>query len=176
MHPDLGIGGAENLILNVAIALEAKGYKVRIYTPHYDPNRCFEECKKLDIEVHGNLFPRTIFGRLIAFCAYIRMLLCALWVIIFAGSEYDYFILDQVSFPIPILKLRNSRVLFYCHHPDKLLSTQRSSMIMQAYRFVLDYVEEITTGMAQLIVVNSEYTRSIFRDNFHIIAAPEKKE
>lgn len=94
MHPDLGIGGAENLIINIALSLMSKGYKVKVYTPFYDPNRCFEECKQLDIEVHGNLFPRTIFGRLIAFCAYIRMLLCALWVIFNAGNDYDYIILD----------------------------------------------------------------------------------
>ena len=176
MHPDLGIGGAENLIINVALGLESKGYKVKIYTPHYDPNRCFEECKKLDIEVHGNLFPRTIFGRFIALCAYIRMLLLAIWVVLFVAGDYDYFILDQVSFPIPILKLRNSKIMFYCHFPDKLLNTNRGSIVMRAYRYFLDYAEEITTGMAHTIVVNSNFTRKIFSDNFPIISAPEKKE
>jgi len=121
---------------------------VKIYTPYFDPNRCFEECKQLDIEVRGNWFPRTICGRFIALCAYIRMLLCALWVITFMGSEYDYFILDQVSFPIPILKVRNMKVLFYCHYPDKLLSTKRGSIIMRFYRYFLDLMEEYTTGMA----------------------------
>ena len=162
LHPDLGIGGAENLIINVALSLEKKGYKVKIFTPHYDPDRCFEECKKLDIEVHGNLFPRTIFGRFIAMCAYIRMLLCAILVTLFVAGEYDYFILDQVSFPIPILKLRNSKIMFYCHFPDKLLNTNRGSIVMRMYRFVLDYVEEITTGMAHTIVSNSEFSKRIF--------------
>jgi len=37
LHPDLGIGGAEQLILNVALALQAEGNYVRIYTPRYDP-------------------------------------------------------------------------------------------------------------------------------------------
>ena len=176
LHPDLGIGGAENLIINIALSLEQKGYKVKIFTPHFDPDRCFSECKKLDIEVHGNLFPRTIFGRFIALCAYIRMLLCAIWVTLFTGNEYDYFILDQVSFPIPILKLRNSKVMFYCHHPDKLLSTNRSSILMKIYRFILDFIEEITTGMAHTIVVNSNYTRQIFSNSFPIISAKDKKE
>jgi hypothetical protein len=45
LHPDLGIGGAENLIINVALALQMRGYTVKIYTPHFDPERCFEECK-----------------------------------------------------------------------------------------------------------------------------------
>lgn len=45
LHPDLGIGGAENLIINLALSLEKKNYDVKIYTPHFDPNRCFAECK-----------------------------------------------------------------------------------------------------------------------------------
>ena len=158
LHPDLGIGGAENLIINVALALKLRNYTVKIYTPHFDPKRCFSECHELDIEVKGHWFPRTIFGRFIALCAYIRMLLCAIWLVIFMAHEYDYIILDQVSFPIPILKLRNRRILFYCHHPDKLLSTNRSGKLMRIYRWFLDLAEELTTGAAQTIVVNSQYT------------------
>lgn len=170
LHPDLGIGGAENLIINLALALEKKDYQVKIYTPHFDPNRCFEECKQLDIEVAGSWFPRTIFGRFIAYCAYVRMVLCAIYVAFFSGIDYDYYLLDQVSFPIPILKMKTSRVVFYCHFPDKLLSTNRSSFIMQFYRYFLDYFEEVTTGMAQTIVVNSLFTQKVFQDNFPIIA------
>jgi len=33
LHPDLGIGGAEQLILNIALALQADGAYVRVYTP-----------------------------------------------------------------------------------------------------------------------------------------------
>ncbi len=72
IHPDLGIGGAEMLILNLGLALVSKNYVVKIFTPHFDPNHCFAEAKQLDIEVHGNWFPRSILGRFLAFCAYIR--------------------------------------------------------------------------------------------------------
>jgi alpha-1,3/alpha-1,6-mannosyltransferase len=67
---------------------------VKIYTAYFDPNRCFEECKQLDIEVRGDLFPRTIFGRLIAFCAYIRMFICAIYVAWFSNVNYDYYVVD----------------------------------------------------------------------------------
>lgn len=93
IHPDLGIGGAEQLIINVALALKERGFKVVVYTPHFDPNHCFEEAKKLDIRVKGSWFPRAIFGRMIALCAYIRMLLCSLFVLL-CGGGYDYYILD----------------------------------------------------------------------------------
>jgi len=92
LHPDLGIGGAEALIINVALALMAKGYDVTVYTPFFDPNRCLKEAHKLNIKVRGNWFPRTIFGRFIALCAYIRMMLCALYVLFFAGSHCWYVI------------------------------------------------------------------------------------
>lgn len=116
----------------------------------------------MDIEVRGNGFPRTIGGRFIALCAYVRMFMCAIYVAFFSGIDYDYFVLDQVSFPIPILKLKSNSIVFYCHHPDKLLSTNRGSPIMKVYRFFLDLLEELTTGMAQTIVVNSLYTQKIF--------------
>ena len=77
--------------------------------------------------------------------------------------------LDQVSLPIPLLKCRNRKVFFYCHHPDKLLQTNRSSCLMKAYRFVLDNLEEITTGMSHTVVVNSKYTQQIYIDNFPLI-------
>ena len=40
---------------------------------------------------------------------------------------------------------------------------------MKAYRFVLDNLEEVTTGMAQTVVVNSKYTQKIYIDNFPLI-------
>ena len=96
------------------------------------------------------------------------MVLCALWVVLFAGHK-DYYILDQVSLPIPILRCRNRKVLFYCHFPDKLLSTNRGSLVMKVYRFFLDNLEEITTGMAQTTLVNSKFTQNVFIENFPLI-------
>lgn len=44
-HPDLGIGGAERLVVDAAVGLKKKGAKVVIYTNHCDPNHCFDECR-----------------------------------------------------------------------------------------------------------------------------------
>ena len=96
------------------------------------------------------------------------MYLCALWVVMF-GGQYDFYILDQVSFPIPLIRLRSRNVFFYCHYPDKLLSTNRGSFWMRVYRFFMDYLEELTTGMARCIVVNSMFTQKVFLDNFPLI-------
>lgn len=47
VHPDLGIGGAERLIVDAAIALKERGKDVTIYTSHHDPNHCFPETKSI---------------------------------------------------------------------------------------------------------------------------------
>ena len=88
LHPDLGIGGAENLILNLALALKSKNYDVMMFTPHFDPKHCFEECKQIDIEVRGDAFPRTINGRFIALCAYVRMCVLGVQLMLFSWGLF----------------------------------------------------------------------------------------
>lgn len=45
VHPDLGIGGAERLVIDAAVGLQAIGHKVTIFTSHRDPAHCFEEAR-----------------------------------------------------------------------------------------------------------------------------------
>ena len=44
-HPDLGIGGAERLVIDAAVGLKSLGYKVTIFTSHCDPTHCFDEAR-----------------------------------------------------------------------------------------------------------------------------------
>lgn len=44
-HPDLGIGGAERLIVDAAVGLQEQGNQVTIFTSHCDPQHCFEEAR-----------------------------------------------------------------------------------------------------------------------------------
>ena len=60
-------------------------------------------------------------------------------------------------------------MLFYCHYPDKLLSTDRRSFIKRFYRFFLDLIEELTTGLSKCIVVNSLFTQRVFVNSFPLI-------
>lgn len=46
MHLDLGIGGAEQLIVSVAKCVQELGHSVKIMTTHHDLNHCFEETKQ----------------------------------------------------------------------------------------------------------------------------------
>lgn len=44
-HLDLGIGGAEQLVVHVSKLLLESGHNIRILTTHHDVNHCFEETK-----------------------------------------------------------------------------------------------------------------------------------
>ncbi|KAJ5246631.1 hypothetical protein N7468_001614 [Penicillium chermesinum] len=77
IHPDLGIGGAERLIIDVALALQNRGHRVTIYTSHCDKSHCFEEARDgtLDVRVRGNtIFPPQLFGRFHILMAGLRQL------------------------------------------------------------------------------------------------------
>ncbi|KAG9453683.1 hypothetical protein H6P81_006587 [Aristolochia fimbriata] len=60
---------------------------------------------------------------------------------------FDAVLADQVSVIIPLLKLKSSmKVVFYCHFPDLLLA-HHTSMLRRLYRWPIDAIEEITTGL-----------------------------
>lgn len=44
-HPDLGIGGAERLVVDAAVGLQKRGHRVVIFTSHCDPAHCFDEAR-----------------------------------------------------------------------------------------------------------------------------------
>lgn len=158
--------------MDAATELGQRGHQVDLYTAYYDPERCFEETKSglFRVLVRGGYFPRSIGGRAMALCAYIRCMLMA-WSLCLArmmgGRAYDVVIVDQVSIAVIILKIfyPGIRILFYCHFPDLLLSSPQS-MAHKAYRAPLNAMEEWSTGMAHRVLVNSEYTKSIFKDTF----------
>ncbi|XP_053322077.1 alpha-1,3/1,6-mannosyltransferase ALG2 [Spea bombifrons] len=176
VHPDLGIGGAERLVVDAALALKSRGCHVQVWTTHYDPNHCFSETKDSGIPIRccGDWLPRSLFGRCHALCAYVRMIFLALYIIFLSGERFDVVFCDQVSACIPFFKLARNpkKVLFYCHFPDQLL-TQRISLMKRIYRKPVDWLEEKTTGMADCILVNSLFTADIFRKTFASLACIE---
>ncbi|XP_058789843.1 alpha-1,3/1,6-mannosyltransferase ALG2 [Phymastichus coffea] len=166
LHPDLGIGGAERLVVDAALALKQNGHKVDFITNHHDPSHCFTETKDgtFNVTVVGDWLPRNICGKFFALCAYLRMIYAALY-IIFKSDRPNVVFCDLVSACIPVLKLRIPVVVFYCHHPDQVLTTYETKL-KKLYRVPLNFLEEITTGLADKIYVNSLYTKSVYKDTF----------
>ncbi|KAM3575609.1 hypothetical protein VYU27_002480 [Nannochloropsis oceanica] len=196
LHLDLGIGGAEQLVVNAAVALQQRGHRVTLWTTHHDPTHCFAETRgdgplAPHVRVAGDWLPRQILGRFRALCAVVRMLYLAFMVGLLTrmgelcwwhrrGNEdrkqqqqqlrhdhIDIVFCDGVSAMVPLLRfLWRFPVLFYCHFPDKLLCTDRASLIKRCYRAPLDRIEESTTGAATLIAVNSHFTAQVFTEAF----------
>jgi len=172
LHPDLGLGGAERLIVDAACALQDHGFDVVIVTAHHDPTRSFDETNsRLVVKVAGDWIPRHVGGKFHLVCALLRTSCAAMVHIIRPllerGETPDVIIVDQIAQVLPLVKaLTFVPTLFYCHYPDKLLAPRTGSMARRAYRRVLDGLEECTTGLADSCLVNSRFTESVFRQVF----------
>ena len=81
-------------------------------------------------------------------------------------DRFDVIFCDLVPHAIAALRLLTSaKIIFYCHFPDQLVAPQRGGWY-RWYRAPIDRLEEVTTGMAHRILVNSEYTAAAFRRTF----------
>lgn len=173
-HPDLGIGGAERLVVDAAVGLQTRGHHVVIFTNHCDPAHCFDECRDgtLDVRVRGAwLVPMSIRNRLTILCAILRHL--HLLVDIALSGELDAlhpraFIVDQLSAGLPLLRILmpDTPILFYCHFPDLLLARGRGSFVKRLYRVPFDWLEEWSMGYAQAVAVNSNFTKGIVENTW----------
>ncbi|KAL2195699.1 glycosyltransferase family 4 protein [Corynascus similis CBS 632.67] len=173
LHPDLGIGGAERLVVDAAVGLQERGHKVVIFTSHCDPAHCFDEARDgtLDVRVRGNtLVPTTLLGRFAILCAILRQLHLILQVAVFthelADLAPDAFFVDQLSAGLPFLKLfapssSKPPIFFYCHFPDLLLARGRAQPWKRLYRIPFDALERWSMGFADAVAVNSEFTKGV---------------
>lgn len=100
-------------------------------------------------------------------------------------EPFDVIVIDQLSTGIPLLRwFGGNRVVFYCHFPDQLLSPSSSAAlssphdpragtpfsiaaeVRKTYRAPIDALEQATTGEADKILVNSEFTAQVFERTF----------
>ncbi|KAI0994188.1 Alpha-1,3/1,6-mannosyltransferase [Podosphaera aphanis] len=178
LHPDLGIGGAERLIIDTAVGLQKRGHKVVIFTSRCDAHHCFDEARNgtLDVRVRGNtIVPSSIFSRFTIMCSVLRQL--HLTISTYLNSEIhdlqaDAFIVDQLSAGLPLLSYLyfHAGILFYCHFPDLLLVQGRSSWWKRLYRVPFDFLEEWSMMFADYLVVNSGFTKKILIKEFPSLA------
>ncbi|VDD82349.1 unnamed protein product [Mesocestoides corti] len=148
LHPDLGIGGAERAVIDAAMSAKCCGYEVEIVTNFHDPSHAFEETVNGSLKVTTvfKWLPRSLMGRFIALCAFVKMILAAFWIVFARRGVVDV-------------------TIFYGHFPDLLLS-RHDSRARRIYRFPLDRLEGFSTGMADTLVVNSQFTRDVFKKIF----------
>lgn len=147
---------------------------MKIFTSHCDKSHCFEEVKNdtLKVEVYGDFLPTHFLQKFKILFASLRQLYLVLKLIVTGEiSEYDFFIVDQLSICLPLLHLfqeRRAKTLFYCHFPDQLLA-KRTSLIRKLYRIPFDLIEQFTMSTADSIVVNSGFTKTVYDKTFTFI-------
>lgn len=158
-------------MVDAALGLQDLGHFVKIYTSSFDKRRAFDEVKngQIKVQVYGDtLFPRTVKGKFSIICAMLRQLhlvYCLYHSV--EGHAYDVFIVDQLSICVPFLRhyFPNAKILFYGHFPDKLLA-DHESLLKKVYRAPFDWLEQWSTGLSDVIVVNSKFTRSVYSSAF----------
>ncbi|KAK3944514.1 hypothetical protein QBC46DRAFT_374514 [Diplogelasinospora grovesii] len=184
LHPDLGIGGAERLVVDAAVGLQQHhGDRVVIFTSHCDPAHCFDEARDgtLDVRVRGNtIIPPAIFGRFAILCAILRQLHLILQIHLsgeLSDLDPDAFFVDQLSAGLPLLKwLTGKPILFYCHFPDLLLARGRQKLWKRTYRVPFDAWEEWSMGFADSIAVNSGFTKGVVSRTWPDLARKKELE
>ena len=168
-HPDLGIGGAERLVIDAAVGLQNLGHKVTIFTSYRDTNHCFDEARDgtLDVIVRGDwLIPATILGRFKILCSILRqihLLVAITWTGELAKLKPTAFFIDQLSAGIPFLRWfwEDQMLFFYCHFPDLLLVQGRKSWYTRVWRIGFDWLEGWGMRGADRVVVNSGFTKGV---------------
>lgn len=108
-------------------------------------------------------------------CAILRQIALVLSTGIFSSElktlAPDVIFVDQLSVCVPLFRTiyPKAKILFYGHYPDRLLVKQDQGWtkhIKKVYRVPFDALEEWSTGCSDSIVVNSKYTRSVYRTTF----------
>ncbi|KAK2964233.1 putative Alpha-1,3/1,6-mannosyltransferase ALG2 [Blattamonas nauphoetae] len=172
VHPEMIIGGAERLMLDLGIGLQNHGHKVDLYAGYLNKNSVFPEVlddnpkTTFSTRIYGNWIPRSFFGKFHALLAIVRMIylsLCLCVLKCFHKIHYDLVICDTVAPSIPFLRLLGCPVFFYCHFPDRFLSQPSKNPLKRVYRAAIDFFDAFSMGKATKIAVNSKFTQSKFK-------------
>lgn len=164
-------------MVDAALGLQKLGHEVVIYTSHHDPDHCFDEtrdgtpnggrsvshrtdpavCSAGTLKVHYVVppFPRAYRGKFHILFSHARQLHLTGHLLRSTSPKYDVYFVDQLSTCVPLLRaFGRTRVVFYCHFPDKLLADgayveekgrPRWGLLKRAYRLPMDWLEERTT-------------------------------
>jgi alpha-1,3/alpha-1,6-mannosyltransferase len=167
VHPDLGIGGAERVVVDAALYLQRAGHKITIFAGHHDPNYCFEATRDgtLDVRACRSMIPTHIAQRLRAVCALLRAPHLAGGLAL--DGSYDVIFCDLIPHVIPLLRRSTrAKIVYYCHHLDRdpeRPPKESPNFFYSLYRQPIDRLEAAGIMRADRILVNSRFTAARFR-------------
>ena len=166
VHHELGLGGAERLMVDAALALQARGHRVTLHAAYHDPARSFPATRdgRLDVRLRGRRIPLQIAGHARLPLAVVRSLAAAAPAL--SGEPLDALICDTVPQILPLVRRRtNAALIFYGHYPDSLLTPPRVGWY-RWYRVPIDRWEAAGLDCADRLLVNSRFTAEAFRRCF----------
>ncbi len=109
----------------------------------------------LNVIANHSPFPHSIKGKFHILLSNIRQLHLTAHLLWPSTPTYDVYFVDQLSTCVPLLRnFARTRVVFYCHFPDKLLADgeyvegrvgRSGGLLKRIYRFPVDWLEEVTT-------------------------------
>lgn len=183
IRADLDDQGEDKLMCNLIEAFVDKDYNIKVYRPNVDSNNVkeklsnFSSSKSSYQEVNGSIIPKCICSKLEQLLAYVRLLLCALGMVLFNQDQYDYIVVDCIPFTIPILRLKCSKILYYCHDSviEKYDYSQKHHLI-KICLFFKNLLIQLVMGMSHTILVNSAYMQLQFQDKFSYISVKYKNK
>mgnify|MGYP002623809884 CR=1 FL=1 len=168
LHPFLGLGGAERLVVDAAVELQERGHDIEIVTLQHDPDHAFPETVDgtLRVRVQATGISSSSLASPRAFRAIAGMRSMARAVARRPAQPEIYFC-DLTAHALPLLRRRSdAKVVFYCHFPDKLLAPAGRGGLHRAYRACIEWLEESGLRAADKILVNSRFTAAKFREAF----------
>ncbi len=163
VHPQLGVGGAERLVLDAASSLQQAGHRVTIFTSRHNRDQSLN--RAIEVRTYGDFIPLDIAHRMIAPFNIGRTCYAALRLAM-SREHFDVIFADLVSQSIPIMRLMTrAKIIFYCHFPDRFLASELGGLY-RWYRVPIDWSERVSMGMAHLVIANSRFTASIIGRTF----------
>jgi alpha-1,3/alpha-1,6-mannosyltransferase len=166
VRPGLGIGGAERLVVDAALELDARGHDVTLFVGDRQEAQLDEvKAGRVRVVASGRRLPAHVAQRLRAPAAILR----AAWAaraLARARPRPDVVVVDLVPHVIPLVRrLAGAPVACYCHFPDLLLAPRRRGLYA-LYRAPLDRLEERGLRAADRVLVNSRFTASVVQVTF----------
>jgi len=139
----------------------------------------------LEVRVRGDaLFPPSVRGRLHILFSILRQITLVISIGVASAElktlDPQVIVVDQLSACVPLFRLLypRAKVLFYGHYPDRLLAKEGDGpmrLVKKIYRVPFDALEGWSTGCADAVVVNSKFTRSVYKATFQSMRSRELK-
>ena len=166
VRPGLGIGGAERLVVDAALELDARGHEVTLFVGDRQEAQLDEvRAGRVRVVAVGRKLPPHVAQRLRAPAAILRTAWAAR-ALAKARPAPDVVVVDLVPHVIPLVRrLTRAPVACYCHFPDLLLAPRRRGLYA-LYRAPLDRLEERGLVAADRVLVNSRFTGSVVQVTF----------